>query len=152
MELNKLLNEIIFFWKIEKDTKKNIELISNVNPVYALINNEKFYRILDNLIGNALKFSKQKSKIEVLLNRRDDDVIIEIKDHGVGIPKNLMPYIFEPFSAAGRKGLRGEQSTGLGLSIVKQIVEKHNGKIEVESQQGIGSTFKIILPGVWDGN
>lgn len=146
MELNKLLTEIIFVWKIEKDTRKNIELMSTVSPVYAQLNNEKFYRVMDNLIGNALKFSEEKSKIEILLSSKDNDIIIEVKDHGIGIPKNLLPFIFEPFSKAGRPGLHGEQSTGLGLSIVKQIIEKHNGSLEVKSEQGRGTIFKIILP------
>lgn len=146
MELNKLLTEIIFVWKIEKDTRKNIQLMSTVSPVYAQLNNEKFYRVMDNLIGNALKFSEEKSKIEILLSSKDNDIIIEVKDHGIGIPKNLLPFIFEPFSKAGRPGLHGEQSTGLGLSIVKQIIEKHNGSLEVKSEQGRGTIFKIILP------
>jgi signal transduction histidine kinase len=84
--------------------------------------------------------------VEVILTRKDQLVVIEIRDHGIGIPANKLPIIFDPFSKAGRTGLKGEQSTGLGLSIVKQIVEKHNGTIEVESEEGKGSTFRIILP------
>jgi len=145
-ELNGLIKKNIDVWKIQKEAKNAIELISSINPVYAQINGEKFTRVLDNLLGNALKFSKEKTKIEIFLSKRKQAIIIEIKDRGLGIPKDMLPIIFIPFSKAGRTGLKGQQSTGLGLSIVKQIVERHNGKIEVESEVGSGSTFRIILP------
>jgi len=145
-ELNALVQQNIDVWKLQKEAKNAIELISSINPTYAQINHEKFTRVLDNLIGNALKFSKEKSKIEVFISKRNKNIIIEIKDRGLGIPKDMLPIIFTPFSKAGRTGLKGEQSTGLGLSIVKQIIEKHNGKIEVESEVGKGSTFRVVLP------
>jgi two-component system sensor histidine kinase VicK len=147
-ELNSLIRDNIEVWKIQKEAKNTIELISSISPAYALINHEKFKRVLDNLIGNALKFSKEKSKIEVFLSKRNQRIIIEVKDRGLGISKDMLPIIFTPFSKAGRTGLKGEQSTGLGLSIVKQIIEKHKGKIEVESEVGKGSTFRIVLPEV----
>lgn len=145
-ELNEAIKENINVWKIQKEVKNTIDLTSSVNPAYVQINHEKFTRVLDNLIGNALKFSKEKSGIEIFLSKKNQNIIIEIKDRGLGIPKDMLPIIFTPFSKAGRTGLKGEQSTGLGLSIVKQIVEKHNGKIEVESEVGSGSTFRIVLP------
>jgi len=144
-ELNRFIMDIVDVWKIQKEAK-NIELISSVSPAYAQINYEKFQRVLDNLIGNALKFSKERSKIEIFLSKKNTNIIIEIKDHGIGIPKDKLPIIFDPFTKAGRAGLKGEQSTGLGLSIVKQIIEKHKGKIEVESEEGKGSLFRISLP------
>ncbi len=144
-ELNEFLTELIETWAIQKGGK-NIELISTANPAYVLINHDKYQRVIDNLIGNALKFSKEKSKVEVILSKSDKNVVIEIKDHGIGIPKDKLHLIFEAFTKAGRTGLKGEQSTGLGLSIVKQIVEKHNGTIEVESEEGKGSTFRIVMP------
>lgn len=144
-ELNRFIADIIDVWRLQKDAK-NIEMISQADPIYAQINHEKFQRVLDNLIGNALKFSKQRSKVQISLNKEDNLIIIAVKDRGIGIPKDKMPIIFDPFTKAGRTGLRGEQSTGLGLSIVKQIVEKHKGKIDVESEVGKGSVFKVSLP------
>jgi two-component system sensor histidine kinase VicK len=144
-ELNRFLMDIIAIWKIQNDTK-NIQLISRISPAYAHINLEKFQRVLDNLIGNALKFSKENSMVEVVLSKNEQQIIIEVKDHGIGIPKDKLAIIFDPFTKAGRPGLKGEQSTGLGLSIVKQIVEKHKGKIEAESYEGKGSVFRIGLP------
>ncbi|MFI5139133.1 MAG: sensor histidine kinase, partial [Sphingobacteriales bacterium] len=147
-ELNKFIIDIVDVWKIQDDTK-NIELTSHISPAYAMINHEKFQRVLDNLINNAFKFSKENSLVEIFLDNRGPNTIIEIKDNGIGIPTGKLPIIFDPFTKAGRNGLKGEQSTGLGLSIVKQIVEKHKGKIEVESEEGKGSVFRIELP-VWD--
>lgn len=145
-ELNSLLNAIIQTWRFREDVKNEIVLISNAQPLYAHINVDKFQRVIDNLISNAIKFSKENDHIEVHLSHSKKTVLIEVKDHGLGIPKEMVPHLFEPFSKAGRKGVRGEQSTGLGLSIVRQIVEKHNGKIEVQSEERKGSTFRINLP------
>ena len=113
-ELNKMINEIIFMWKIERDTTNNIVLISNMSQSYANLNVEKFNRVLDNLIGNALKFSPENSKVEVHLYKSGSEIVIEVKDHGLGIPAKMLPILFDPFSKAGRQGLKGEQSTGLG--------------------------------------
>jgi len=145
-ELNQWLKGIINMWKIQKDLKNNIVLKSSVNPIHAGINNEKFQRVLDNLISNAMKFSKEKDNIELHLDQQGDKLTVKVKDHGLGIPKDMIPHIFERFSKAGRTGLKGEQSTGLGLSIVKQIVQSHKGTIVVESEEGKGTTFVIELP------
>ncbi len=141
-----MLQGIVNAWLIQQKGKNNVVLISDVKAVYAMINHEKFPRVIDNLVSNALKFSKENDKVEIHLNRIKDRVIIKIVDHGLGIPKEMLPKIFDRFSGAGRTGLKGEQSTGIGLSIVKQIVESHNGKIYVQSVEGKGSMFTIELP------
>ncbi len=69
-------------------------------------------------------------------------------DKGIGIPKDLQPVLFERFTKARRPGLKGEETMGLGLSIVKRIVELHQGKVWVESQENKGTTFFIELPGI----
>jgi signal transduction histidine kinase len=144
-ELDQFMAGIINKWETQKGSK-TIQLNCRVLPAWVQINHEKFQRVMDNLIGNALKFSKERSNIEIDINKKDFKIIIEVKDKGIGIPQNKLPIIFEAFTKAGRPGLNGEQSTGLGLSIVKQIVEKHNGTIEVESEEGKGSVFRVILP------
>jgi two-component system sensor histidine kinase VicK len=147
-ELNKFLHSIVDTWKIQQGGKDNIVFTSNAKPVYAYINHEKFPRVIDNLLSNALKFSKDHDKVKVHLNINNSKVVIDIKDHGLGIPQQMIPKLFERFSGAGRTGLKGEQSTGIGLSIAKEIIESHRGKISVISQEGIGSTFSIELPNV----
>lgn len=145
IELNQYLKGIIEAWKLQN--RFNVVLISSVNSLSAQLNKEKFTRVMDNLISNALKFSKDTDKVELHLGKQDNQVIIEVKDHGLGIPQDMLPHVFERFSKAGRTGLKGEKSTGLGLSIVKQIVESHKGKISVSSVEGQGTTFTIQLPG-----
>jgi two-component system sensor histidine kinase VicK len=144
IELNQYLKSIIDAWKIQNPI--TILLVSSVNPLHAQLNKEKFTRVLDNLISNALKFSKETDNVELHLNEKGDIITIEVKDHGLGIPQDMIPHIFERFSKAGRTGLKGEKSTGLGLSIVKQIIESHKGKISVSSVEGKGTTFLIQLP------
>lgn len=145
-DLNKCLQDIITTWKVQQGGKENVLLISNVNSAFAMLNHEKFPRVVDNLISNALKFSTDSDKVELHLNRDKRNLVIQVKDYGTGIPKDMLPKIFERFSGAGRTGLRGEQSTGIGLSIVRDIVNSHNGTITVQSKEGEGSIFTITLP------
>jgi two-component system sensor histidine kinase VicK len=146
VELNTFLKSIVSGWQLQREFKSNIIFSSSGNNIFALINAEKFQRAIDNLISNALKFSKEGDKILINLDQSGERIAIKVKDHGLGIPKHMLPYLFESFSKAGRTGLRGEQSTGLGLSIVKQLVESHKGIITVDSIEGEGTTFAISLP------
>ncbi|TWR31141.1 HAMP domain-containing histidine kinase [Mucilaginibacter pallidiroseus] len=145
-ELNDCLKGIINGWKLQQGGKTNVALLSNVKDAYVMINTEKFPRVMDNLISNALKFSKDGDLVEIHLNALKNKYVIEVKDKGLGIPAAMLPCIFERFSGAGRTGLKGEQSTGIGLSIVKDIVTAHGGKISASSEEGKGSTFRIELP------
>jgi signal transduction histidine kinase len=145
-ELNQLLKSIVSDWKIQPDLKADVLLTSHINPAYAAVNKEKLHRAIDNLISNAIKFSKDNSRVDVRLSKRNRELVIEVQDYGLGIPADMLSDIFSPFSKAGRTGLRGEHSTGLGLSIVRQIIEKHNGIVEVDSIVGSGSVFSVKLP------
>ncbi|MFD2871628.1 sensor histidine kinase [Mucilaginibacter ximonensis] len=146
VELNHYLKTVIDSWKVQN--RFNVVLKSAVSPINAQLNKEKFTRVMDNLISNALKFSKETDNVELHLAQQGNQVIIQVQDHGMGIPEEMLPHIFERFSKAGRSGLKGEKSTGLGLSIVKQIIESHKGTIGVNSAEGKGTTFTIQLPAV----
>lgn len=146
LELIALLGKIIEEWKTHHGSNNAIILTAPKHLVFSQINLEKFTRVFDNLISNAIKFSLKNDKIDIFLSTKADNAIIAVRDYGVGIPKDLLPHIFERFTKAGRKGLRGEKSTGLGLSIARQIIEKHGGKLEVESEENQGTTFRITLP------
>lgn len=141
-----LLNTSVSGWKNTGTAQNDIILTAADKMLQAYINADKFNRVLDNLISNALKFSKERDKLDVILSKENKFALIQVRDYGLGIPKEMLPHIFERFTKAGRTGLKGETSTGLGLSIARQIIEKHGGKIEVESEEGKGSTFSIRLP------
>src|SRR6185503_7822197 len=110
------------------------------------INREKIWRVISNLISNAIKFSPVDSVIKVKAIQKQGNVVIAVKDHGIGIPDNMKDKVFNMFTNAKRPGTIGEKSFGLGLSISKQIIEKHSGKIWFDSVQDKGTTFYISLP------
>jgi signal transduction histidine kinase len=145
VELNQFLLIIVDEWVKNTRGGVNILYYGTDKPVYAGINAEKMQRVMDNLISNAMKFSVESDHIEISLKEINNDVFIDVKDFGVGIPPDLQPFIFDRFSRASRKGVRGEESIGLGLSIVRQIIRKHRGEIEVYSTDGGGTTFTIKL-------
>jgi len=148
IELRDFLFSIIDEWLKNKKGQVNISYNNPNAPIYALVNKEKLQRVMDNLIINAIKFSGPNGNIHINLSAMHNEVSISVKDSGIGIPQDMLPYIFDRFSKARRAGIRGEASVGLGLSIVRQIIRKHNGEIEVDSNEKQGTTFTISLPQV----
>ncbi|WP_346725232.1 sensor histidine kinase [Leptospira stimsonii] len=128
--------------------KNKIKLYTNLgdDPIHVQLESIKFQRVLENLISNSLKFTKEGGEILIRSFTKNKKAIIEVEDSGIGIPEGLQPVIFEQFTRAKRQGLKGEETTGLGMSIVKVIVELHKGKIRMESQEGVGTKFVIELP------
>ena len=106
----------------------------------------KIEQVLNNLIGNAIKFSYPKTTVEVRAARRERDVVIDVRDEGQGIPAGEIDRLFIPFESHSVKSTGGEPSTGLGLAIAKRIVEGHGGELWVRSEVGAGSTFSFSLP------
>ncbi len=101
--------------------------------------------IIRNLLSNAVKFTPQ-GRITVLVQRRNGGVEFSVSDTGVGIPQDALTMIFEPFRQVGRNGLSSHNGTGLGLHIVKRLVELLGGTVAVESEVGTGSTFCLWMP------
>jgi signal transduction histidine kinase len=106
----------------------------------------KIEQVLNNLIGNAVKFSHRGTRVQVRLTGDDAAVTIAVADHGQGIPAAELPRLFRPFSKISVRSTAGEQSTGLGLAICRKVIEGHGGRIRVESEVGKGSTFFVTLP------
>ncbi|HTZ38859.1 MAG TPA: transporter substrate-binding domain-containing protein, partial [Syntrophales bacterium] len=119
-------------------------------PVPVLIHPVHFAEICRQLFLNAVKFSLPGSEVSVILTVGESGdsrkALIEFRDRGIGIPRDLLPRIFERASVAAREGTMGEPSLGIGLSVVKKLLELHGGTIRVESDEGHGSTFTIELP------
>jgi two-component system OmpR family sensor kinase len=111
------------------------------------LNESQIRQVLVNLIENAKRFSPDKGSIEIAIGQKtDDEVILEVIDHGEGIPKQLRDKVFERFYRADNSRNRDTGGTGLGLAIVKEIVTLHKGRIEVRETPGGGATFRIKLP------
>jgi signal transduction histidine kinase len=101
--------------------------------------------VLDNVVGNAIKYSHRNGEIRISIHAEADQVILQVTDQGPGIPPTDQPHIFDKFYRATNITPDVEGS-GLGLAIVKNIVENHQGRIWVESTVGKGSSFFIVLP------
>jgi len=101
---------------------------------------------MSNLVSNALKFSPSGGTVDVTLRRTDEAVCFSVTDEGPGLSRSEQERIFEPLSQAGPDPTDGEETTGIGLYIVRRIVEKHDGAVEVESEKGAGATFRLRLP------
>ncbi len=107
----------------------------------------KITQVINNLLSNAIKFTPKGGSVDLSLSSLSDtQICIVVKDTGIGIPSEHLPKVFEKFGIHQRSGTSGEKGTGLGMTIVKTFVELHNGTIVVESEQGVGTRFTIVLP------
>lgn len=124
----------------------NIIFDTDIEEKVITCDPEKIERVMLNLISNAIKFSDTGDDIYVSIKNLEEFVEISVQDNGIGIDRNYIHTIFERFKQIDKSLSRNAEGTGIGLSLVKSIVELHGGKIFVESEIGIGSTFKIYLP------
>jgi PAS domain S-box-containing protein len=127
----------------DKDIDILLELDGNLPKV--TFDSNKIIQVLTNLLSNAIKFTPEQGQVSLSAQQQDEEVVIRVKDTGMGIPKEDLPKIFERFYRVHRPG-KEIKGTGLGLAIVNQIVMKHNGRIEVESEVDKGTIFTIFLP------
>ena len=131
-----------------QDEEKKYELVRDypINSVWIEIDTDKMTQVIDNILNNAIKYSPDGGKITVSMKTTDDQMILSIKDQGLGIPKQDLPKIFDRFYRVDRARSRAQGGTGLGLAIAKEIIKQHNGFIWAKSEYGKGSTFTIVLP------
>ena len=128
--------------------QKDIELLVDLelNLPHAHVDPRRISEILQNLLSNAIKFTERGKKVHLKAWSKDDHLVFEVKDEGQGISAEDMPKLFKSFERISTKATEGEASTGLGLSIVKKLVELHGGFVSVMSQPDEGSTFTVQLP------
>lgn len=129
----------------DRDLEIGLKADANIPPV--MMNRESIERVAINLLTNAIKYTPSGGRIDVgisLLNETKE-IRVSVKDNGIGIPEECLPQIFDRFYRVERK-VHTIKGTGLGLTIVKKIVEKHGGRVGVESALGQGSTFSFYLP------
>ncbi|EAE5857961.1 PAS domain-containing protein [Listeria monocytogenes] len=133
----------------EMATEKNIRVtIPEKTSASVMIetDRDKLQQIIINLLSNAINYTPVDGKVEVKLIEQGAEVIIEVTDNGIGIPAKDIDRVFERFYRVDKARSRHSGGTGLGLSIVKHLVENCGGRIEVESQEEVGSTFRVTLP------
>jgi two-component system, OmpR family, phosphate regulon sensor histidine kinase PhoR len=128
--------------------KKNLRLELQVPTASPIIraDQRRLEEVLNNLLDNAVKYSHQSGRITVEAAAPDEQVLLSVRDEGVGIAPADLPRIFERFYRADRARSRELGGTGLGLSIVKHIAQLHGGRVEADSTLGQGTTIRVILP------
>lgn len=128
--------------------KKNVSIefdSSDVNGVSVFGDEERLKQVLVNLIDNAIKYTSNNGRIKVSLSLKEKEVIVIIEDNGIGIPRKDLPRIFERFYRVDKTRSRDIGGSGLGLSIVKHILEAHSSQIKVESEENKGTKFEFNL-------
>jgi len=134
------------YFAMQNELQVEFSCHSNKENIFVEIDEDKFMQVINNLISNALKFTPNGGSIKIYIKEHKKEVLLSIADSGIGIPQKYHATLFEKFSDARRTGLKGEPSTGLGMSIIKTIVNWHHGDIWFESEENKGTTFYIRLP------
>lgn len=126
--------------------RKNLNISLAAIPIEITGDNEMLSIVFRNLISNAINYSQPGSEINVEVEDKENEVVVSVIDHGIGMSEEIKAKLFDPSDRPKRTGTNNEQSTGFGLLLCNDIVTMHGGNIEVDSQVGKGSTFKVTLP------
>lgn len=140
--LQKVMNS---FRLIAEEKHINYQLHTKVESVYSWVDRDKFEKIFFNLLSNAFKYTPADKSITVSISTKEKAVEIEVADEGIGIAAEKQHSLFQRFESLVKQNIL-QPSSGIGLSLVKEMVEMHHGTIEVDSQPGTGSRFTVILP------
>jgi signal transduction histidine kinase len=145
-DINQLMTEVIKSLKLQAQDK-NIDLVSELEPIF----NFKFdpilvKQILINIIENAIKYSPNNTRVFITTEDKITEVIVQIRDEGIGISDSDLKYIFDRYYRSKKAKTMSTKSSGLGLYLAKEFTKLHNGKIEVKSQESKGSIFTLRLP------
>jgi signal transduction histidine kinase len=121
----------------------------DLQPVWAEVDETRFEQIVNNLVGNALRFTPATGSIEITLREEDREAVLCVRDSGVGIAREILPRVFDLFAQGEREPDRGGGGLGLGLTLVRRITELHGGSVQAASEgPGHGSTFTVRLPAI----
>ena len=147
IDVSKTIQEAAELFR-HRATRKSVQLRVEVpsEGLHATMDEKALDRILDNLIGNAIKFTKDGGRVSVRARQAGAELHIEVEDTGVGIAPQFIAQLFEPFKQGEEKAPDDQAGSGLGLAITHQLVELMEGSIEVESETGVGSRFTVCLP------
>jgi PAS domain S-box-containing protein len=145
--LTPVINEVFQFFLPQAEIK-SIQLINQVGTQLPIVmaNPVRLRQVMQNLIGNAIKYTPDGGRVTLKAFQKGDEAHIQVIDTGIGIPAADQPRVFEKFYRVRGEHVASIKGTGLGLAITKSIVEKHNGRVWLESVFGKGSTFTVTLP------
>ncbi|HPO05494.1 MAG TPA: HAMP domain-containing sensor histidine kinase [Candidatus Gracilibacteria bacterium] len=144
----------VMLQKIQNDfqlmfQEKNLSLSLNFDPEQSykcLVDENKMQRVFSNFLSNAYKFTPAGKEVKINLRRKEDQILVEVKDQGIGIAKEDISKVFEKFQQINNPLQRDYHGTGLGMPIVKEIIELHDGKVWLESELGQGTSFFFQIP------
>lgn len=143
--LNELINECLVSLDIKRNEKTiDVQMLGDLLNIEA--DRNRLYQVFYNLIVNSYNYSNPNSTLTIETIDKGKEVVIIVKDTGIGIPEESLPFIFERFYRVDSSRSRESGGSGIGLTLVKQFIEAHDGSIEVESEINVGTTFSIILP------
>jgi len=125
---------------------RSIRMAVDAGDAIVSADPDRMRQVIDNLLSNALKYSPEGSDIDLQVQFEDGVMLTSVTDHGIGIPKDEIPQLFERFHRARNVSSRYYGGLGLGLYIARAIIEAHSGAIMVQSEEGQGSTFTLGLP------
>lgn len=146
-DLNHLIQEVVDRFSVplkQREIRLQLDMPNQLPLVY--VDQDQMIQVLDNIISNALKYSAAEEVIKVTVKHQGPEVIISIKDEGVGIPKAELKHIFKRFYRVDKARSRDMGGTGLGLSIAREMISAHQGSISIDSDIGKGTTVTICLP------
>lgn len=124
----------------------NVIFDTEEEELFVYADKDLIERTILNILSNAIKYNEENGRIDVLVGIRKENVIIEIEDNGIGIPKEKVKCIFNRYERVKTSETRYKEGSGLGLNIVKEIINKFNGNVKIESEEGIGTKITIIIP------
>ena len=147
VNINEIINEIVAAEKNTAD-ESGIEIQLNLSDENLIIQAKKsdLLKIIDNLLSNAIRYNKENGTISIETKKQNNQIIIRFQDTGIGIRKEDLDNIFAEFYRTENARKKVNYGTGLGLSLIKQLVENYNGRIDVQSELNVGTTFSINLP------
>ncbi len=144
-DLDSLIRNIVYNNQREA-LEKNINIVHELESINIYLDKEKISQVIVNLLSNAIRYTNNNGEIYINLYKENNNIKIHIKDNGIGIPKESLDYIFERFYRVDKSRSKNTGGIGVGLTIVKSIIDLHKGKIEVKSEVNKGSEFTITLP------
>jgi signal transduction histidine kinase len=149
LDLPEIIRSIIELFQLEIKKKGLGVVFENEEKIqYLKGDKDEITRLFTNLISNGIKYNKQNGLLIIRFTKDDDYLVTEIKDSGIGMRPEEKTKLFHEFFRAKNEFTKDISGTGLGLSIVKRIVDSYAGKIEVDSEYGSGTTFRVFLPSV----